>query len=151
MTVVESKNRKVLDKFGLDLSELDRPFHELASRVAREGMPDAVRRALGRFRGAVSEHARKLLDTATKIDPTLKGPVENTRSTAALALDDLEKKIVQAVKRQDEIALRQLEKAQAHLFPHGKPQERVMNVFYYLVRYGEDFLKGVADECRVEL
>ena len=151
MTVVEAKNRKVLDKFDLEISQLDRPFHELASEVARDEVPDEVRRALGSFRGAVSEHARKLLDAATDIDPTLKGPIENARSTAALALDDVEKKIVQAVKRQDEIALNQLEKVQVHLFPEGRPQERVMNVFYYLVRYGEDFLGAVAEECEVEL
>ncbi|MDX1566496.1 MAG: bacillithiol biosynthesis cysteine-adding enzyme BshC [Longimicrobiales bacterium] len=151
MTVVEAKNRKVLDKFDLEISQLDRPFHELASEVARDEVPGEVRRALGSFRGAVSEHARKLLDAATDIDPTLKGPIENARSTAALALDDVEKKIVQAVKRQDEIALNQLEKVQVHLFPEGRPQERVMNVFYYLVRYGEDFLGAVAEECKVEL
>lgn len=151
MTVVEKKNRKVLDKFGLELPELERPFHELASRVAREEVPPEVQRALGKFRGAVSEHARSLQDVATEIDPTLKGPIENARSTAALALDDVEKKIVQAVKRQDAIALSQLEKAQAHLFPRGRPQERVMNVFYFLVRYGDDFLRAVAEECRADL
>lgn len=151
MTVVEAKNRKVLDKFDLEISQLDRPFHELASEVAREGVPDGVRRALRSFRGTIGEHARKLLDEATKIDSTLKGPVENARSTAALALDDVEKKIVQAVKRQDEIALNQLQKAQVHLFPEGRPQERLVNVFYFLVRYGEDFLHAVADQCVVEL
>ena len=151
MTLVEAKNRKVLDKFDLDLHDLDRPFHELASEVARDEMPDPVRRALGELRGAVGEKSAELRDAAREVDPTLKGPVEHARNVAFKELNEVEKKIVQAVKRQDEIALEQLEKAQVHLRPEGDPQERVLNVLYYLVRYGEDFLPEVAERCSVAL
>lgn len=150
ITVVEAKNRKVLEKFGIDLHDLDRPFHELASEVAREEVPPDVQRALGELRGAIGEKSSALLEAAREIDPTLKGPVTNARNTSFQALDEVEKKIVQAVKRQDEIALEQLEKAQTHFFPRGKPQERVLNVLYYLVRYGEDFLPAVAERCSVD-
>ncbi len=151
ITIVEQKNRKVLEKFDLELQDLDRPFHELASEVAREEVPSDVRRALGEFRGAVGERSSALSDAARRIDPTLKGPIDGVRNAAFQALDEVEKKIVQAVKRQDRIALDQLEKAQVHLFPRALPQERVLNVLYYLVRYGEEFLPAVASRCSVDL
>jgi uncharacterized protein YllA (UPF0747 family) len=73
------------------------------------------------------------------------------RSQAFDALSDLEKKIVHALKRENEIALAQLEKAQLHLFPDGKPQERVLNAFYYLTRYGGAFLDAVYQRFAVNL
>ena len=61
------------------------------------------------------------LQAAVKaVDPTLKGPVQHVRSQAFAALDELEKKVVQALKRENEIALAQLEKAQLHLYPRGQ-------------------------------
>jgi uncharacterized protein YllA (UPF0747 family) len=147
LTIVESKIRRVLDKFDLDIDALDRPFHELAGDLAREEIPSGVRRALGEVRGAVARGVRGLEDETKGIDPTLTGPAQHVRNQTFQALDDLEKKILQALKRQNETALAQVEKAQLHLWPLGKPQERVLNVFYYLVRYGGAFLDAVYELC----
>jgi uncharacterized protein YllA (UPF0747 family) len=67
------------------------------------------------------------------------------------AIGDVEKKIVQAVKRENEIGLQQIEKAHLHLFPDTRPQERVFNPFYYLVRYGSDFVTEVAESFAAAL
>ncbi len=139
-TVVEAKIRKVLDKFGLDVPALDRPFHEIAGDVTRDEVPAEVRRALGSLRGALGKGIGELEAAVKEVDPTLKGPVQHVRGQALGALDEVERKVLHALKRENEIALAQLEKAQLHLFPRGKPQERVMNPFYYLTRYGAAFL-----------
>ena len=144
VTVVEGKVGKVLGKFGLDVDDLRRPFHEVAAEIAREELPEGVRRALGEIRGALGKGGSLLAEAARPIDPTLKGPIQHARSVSMDAWADAEKKILQAVKRENEIALGQLEKARLHLFPEGKPQERVLSPFYYLFRYGDGFLAEVA-------
>lgn len=151
VTPVERKIRKVLDKFDLEIGDLDRPFHELAGDIARDEMPPEVRAALGKLRGAVGSGVSELQDVTRAVDPTLKGPVQHVRSQAFQALDELEKKVLQAVKRESEIALQQLEKAQVHLFPYGKPAERVHNVLYFLTRYGPGFLDTLHDRFEVRL
>ncbi len=143
-TVIESKIRKVLDKFGVEVAALNRPFHRIAGEIARDGVPPDIGRALGELRGSIAKGVGNLQDAVKAVDPTLKGPVQHVRSQAFTALDELEKKVVQALKRENEIALAQLEKAQLHLFPKGKPQERVINAFYFLTRYGGAFLDEVA-------
>ena len=65
--------------------------------------------------------------------------------------DDAERKILQAVKRQNEISLSQLAKAQQNLYPLGRPQERVLNAFYYLTRYGPDLVPRLLEEFQVAL
>lgn len=148
---VEGKIRKVLQKFDLEVEALDRPFHEVASEVAREEVPDDVRAALGKLRGAVGSGMAELTKAARAVDETLKGPLQQGGSQAMGLLDDLEKKIVQAVKRQSEVALSQLEKAQVHLFPGGKPAERVQSPFYYLTRYGGAVLDSYYEQFGVNL
>ncbi len=147
-TLVEAKVGKVLKKHGLDVDALAEPFHEVAAAFAREEVPDDVRRALGTLRGAVGQGSAQLLEAARPIDPTLKGPVQAARNASLAAFADAEKKILQSVKRQSEIALGQLEKAQKNLFPEGRPQERCLNVFQYLVRYGDALLPALAERAR---
>lgn len=148
---VEAKVRKVLDKFGLDIDRLQQPFHELAGEIARDGTPPEVRAALGKLRGAVAQGVSELQQVTQPLDPTLKGPVQHVRSQSLAALDELERKIVQAVKRESEIALNQVEKARVHLFPEGKPAERVHNPFYFLTRYGSGFLDALYERFTVDL
>lgn len=151
VTVLESKVGKVLEKFGLDVDALARPFHEVAGDVARDEVPPGARRTLGELRGTIGRKTSELQDETRELDPTLKGPISHARSVIFDALGDLEKKIVQAAKRESEIALQQVEKAQLHLFPGGKPQERRMNPFYYLFRYGDRFLRDVEESFDTSL
>jgi len=151
VTVVESKIRKVIDKFDLEPDDLRRPYHELASEIAREEVPEDVRRALGKLKASISEGSGELMKAARTIDSTLKGPVTHARNAALSAFQDAERKIVQSVKRENEIGLAQLEKAHLHLYPDGKPQERVMNPLYYLARYGSAFIDELIDRFDVDL
>lgn len=150
-TVVERKIRKVLDKFDVPQEDLRQPLHELAGQMARDEVPEGVRRALGEIRGALGRGAGELTKAARALDPTLKGPIQHARSVAMDAFSDAEKKILQAVKRENETTLQQLDKARLHLFPDGKPQERVMGPAYYLARYGQDWIDATASRMEIAL
>jgi bacillithiol biosynthesis cysteine-adding enzyme BshC len=151
VSVVEAKVRKKLDKFGLDVESLQRPLHEIMSDIARDEVPDDVRRALGEIKGAVARGAADLLKAAVTIDPTLKGPVTSARNSAMSAFQAAERKIVQSVKREQEVTSNQLEVAQRHLFPNGQPQERILAPLYYLVRYGSQFVESLVEAFDVDL
>jgi bacillithiol synthase len=144
LMLVEGKVAKVLEKFSLELDDLSRPHHELAGRVARDEMPEGVREALGRLRGEMARGSGELAKAVKQVDPTLGGPVDHLRNQTFGLLDEVERKVVQSLKREQEIALAQLQKAQLNLFPLGRPQERVLTPFQYLVRYDRDFLDQVA-------
>lgn len=148
-TPLETKIGKVLKKFDLTPDVLARPFHEVASDFARDEVPADVKAAVGQLRGALGKGVGDLQKAATAVDPTLKGPVQSMRTQAFAALDDVEKKVVQAVKRESEIALAQIEKAQIHLFPNGKPTERVQSPMYFLTRYGDAFVQDLYDAFEV--
>jgi len=151
VTAIETKIGKVLEAFQMDVSDLRRPFHEIAADVARDELPEDVRSALGEIRGALGRGGAALAQAAKGVHPTLESSVKRAGSVSMEAWSDAEKKILQAVKRSNETRLAQLEKARLHVLPDGKPQERVMNAFYYLFRYGDDFLEAVAGAFEVRL
>ena len=151
VTVVEAKVRKKLDKFGMDSESLNRPLHEIMSEIARGEVPDDVRKALGDLKGAVARGSADLLKAATTIDPTLKGPITNARNSALAAFQAAERKIIQSVKREQDLSLNQIEVAQRHLFPDGHPQERMLPPLYYLVRYGRGFVESLVERFAVDL
>ncbi len=55
-------------------------------------------------------------------------------------MDEVEKRLVAALKRRNETALQQLARARTSLFPEGEPQERVLTAASYLARYGRALL-----------
>ena len=149
--LVERKVGKVLDKFSLEVAALGRPSHEIASDLAREDLPEGVGKSLGAIREMLEQEGASLVTAARPVDPTLKGPIEHALSVSLDSWAEAERKIVQAVKRKGETRLKQVEKARLHLFPDGVPQERLVNVFYYLARYGSPLLEEILEGFSREL
>ncbi|HUG41045.1 MAG TPA: bacillithiol biosynthesis cysteine-adding enzyme BshC [Longimicrobiales bacterium] len=151
VTLVEGKVRKVLAKFGLDVADFGRPVHELVAEVVREEVPADVEAAVGRLRESVQAGYEAVYEAARGIDPTLKGPIFQARGEAFKGVADVEKKIRQHLKAQNETGLEQLEKAAANLAPLGKPQERVLNVHQYIARYGGGLLGAILERMEIRL
>jgi len=148
---IEAKIRKVLDKFGLDADALARPFHEVAGDVARDEVPDKLKSVLSELKTAIGSRMGELTVAVKAVDTTLSSSVQHSRNQVFGAFEELERKVLQAIKRQNETYLSQLEKAQVHLYPDGKPSERVQSPFYFLARYGGPVLDALYDSFEVNL
>jgi bacillithiol synthase len=105
-----------------------------------------VRAAFQGARAGVGKGAGELKRTIGALDPTLRATVDAYQGQSFALLQEIERKLMQSLKRENETAFAQVAKAQLHLFPLGKPQERVLNPFYYLMRYDEGFLSWVRRE-----
>jgi bacillithiol synthase len=149
--LVEAKIRKVLDKFTLQPADLRRPFHELASQIARDDLPESVRTGLQALRADLTQDYGHLASAVTSIDPTLKGPLESARNAGLKQVDDMERKILGHLKKQNEIGLEQLRKASTNLFPNGERQERGIGTINYLGRYGPSLLNGILDAVDIQI
>ena len=144
VAVIEGKVEKVLTKFGLGVDDLAAPYPALAGAIARDRIPEDVQSALKELRRSLGLGSARLARAIAEIDPTLTGSVKSLQSQSFALLTEVEKKAVQSLKRANDVALAQLRKARLHLFPLDQPQERVLNPFYYLVRYDQAFLDAVS-------
>ncbi len=144
-SLIEARVEKALARFGLTAADFERPEGELASRVARAELPPDAVEALAALRGALGERYAAVLAATARLERTLERPVETARNQSLHAVDEIEKRLVAAVKRSSETTLQQLARARTSLFPGGEPQERVLTVASYLARYGRPLLAALRD------
>ncbi|HEX6106473.1 MAG TPA: bacillithiol biosynthesis BshC, partial [Gemmatimonadales bacterium] len=142
--LVEPRVDRVLDKFGIALEDLLQPAGALESRLVRSQLPQEAIAAFTGLRNTVETHYDALARTAEEIDPTLARPVQSARHQALTGAQDLEKKLVQHLKKRQETELGQIARARTAVLPTGKPQERVLTVAPFLARYGPALVDDLA-------
>jgi uncharacterized protein YllA (UPF0747 family) len=138
--IVEPRVDRVLEKFGLDLSDLFGPPGAVESRLVRSQLPADALQALERLRADLEQGYGVLERAAAEIDPTLVRPTQAVRQQALTGTQDIEKKLGQHLKKRQETELGQLARARTAVVPGGKPQERVLTVAPFLARYGPGLL-----------
>lgn len=142
--LIEPHVRETLDRFHLDVDDLEAPAHEIISRIVRARLPADVARRLDEAHEAIETGYERLSDAAEALDPTLAGSAARARRASLNELDHFERKVLRRLKARDDAALRRLQGARSSLFPDGQPQERVLAPVGFLARWGKDLLGELA-------
>jgi bacillithiol biosynthesis cysteine-adding enzyme BshC len=145
---IEARTRKVMDKYALAPDDFRLPEGQLEQRLVRGDLPAAAEGALTALRESLEREYGVLRDAAEAIDPTLRKPVESTRNAALAGTRDIEKRLIGHLKQRNETLVQQIARVRTALYPLGKPQERVLGVPPFLVRYGREFLATALAEVR---
>ncbi|HEX2248725.1 MAG TPA: bacillithiol biosynthesis cysteine-adding enzyme BshC [Gemmatimonadales bacterium] len=143
--LVEPRVDRVLQKFGIELAELLEAPGALESRLVRSQLPDETVRALRALRDSLTAGYDALARSAAEIDPTLTRAIQGTKNQALAGLRDSEKKLVQHLKRRQELELGQISKARVAVLPENQPQERVLTIAPFLARYGPALIGELAE------
>ena len=140
LTVVERKIDRVLAKYHLDIPDLWGGADGIIRNLGENGVPEPLGRALSLAASHVEQDFEPIIRDVAAFEPTLKESAQLSRGKMVQQLRFLEKKIVQAAKKQNDIAVGQIRKAGDHLYPNGHLQERVFNIVPYLLKYGPAFM-----------
>ncbi len=149
-TLLEGTVQKQMDKFGLTFDDV---WQRLAER--RDAWLEA-QDALGlsaRFARAKESFAdlyRPLVDAAASVNPGLRKLGETNMGKILEQIDFLETKATDAMKQQHEAGLRHWERIRTTAAPAGKPQERIVNVFQYVHRYGFPWLDELIERAELD-
>jgi len=146
--LVEAKTDKTLERLGLQVQDLAQPEGAVATSLFKEALPADAAGALAALRTAVGERYAAVLEAAVRLEKTLERPIETARNQALHGADEVEKRLVAALKRRNETALQQLARTRASLFPDGEPQERVLTAASFLARYGRELLPALQASAR---
>ncbi|MFL5401392.1 MAG: bacillithiol biosynthesis cysteine-adding enzyme BshC [Gemmatimonadales bacterium] len=143
--LVDPRVDRVLRKFYLEVTDLLGPQGALESRLVRSQLPELAVRALASLRSVIESGYDTLANSAGEIDPTLTRMVQGARNQALAGVQETEKKLVQHLKRRQEIELGQITKARALVLPDNQPQERVLAIPPFLARYGPSLVTELSD------
>jgi len=113
--------------------------------VAREALPDSAAASLAELRSTITERYAAVQAEAAAVDRTLERTVETARNQALVGAQEIEKKLVAALKRSNDTAVQQVARARDQLFPDGSPQERAVSAVSFLARHGRPVLDLLFD------
>ena len=143
--LLEPRVVRSLDKLDLTLDAALDPAREVDARIARELEPPGFGAAVTGLREAIEGGYDRVADFVVRIDPTLEQPARSSRGAALGGLADLEKRVLNALKRKQGETLGKLERIRAAVEPLGRPQERVLGLPGFTARYGLSLVAQLAD------
>jgi len=130
---------KRMEKLGLELSDLFKDKELLKKAYALEHSkedPD-----LSGYKQQLEHIFQEVRAKAEAVDATL-GPASGAEAQKAMnALDQLQGRMIRAIKHQQETSLRQIDHLFEQLFPEGGLQERKDNFMNFYARQGQGFIE----------
>jgi len=145
-SVVEKKTGKALERYRLDLCDLFQGAEAVMKMIIEKTLDQTLSRKFDEIDQAFDQKLAELEEPLKKIDQTLAEALKTTRQKVQYQVAHLRTKFVHAETRHNDIVTKQIEKALSILYPQKSLQERRLSIFYFLSRYGMDFLAQLYEE-----
>jgi bacillithiol biosynthesis cysteine-adding enzyme BshC len=149
-TIIERKVKSAVEALGHEVPEFLGDIEALINRHFERSFPADLGTRFAGERRQWEERLARLKESVVAFEPTLDKTFDVDGGKIAASWDHLEKKVFQAHKRRGDEIRAKFYKLAAHLYPEGKPQERVFGVVYYLNKYGPGFLDAVQRQLRID-
>ncbi|RXK80709.1 bacillithiol biosynthesis cysteine-adding enzyme BshC [Chlorobaculum sp. 24CR] len=154
-TLVEPKIARTMDKV---LKASGRPsfsrrqvyeavfenVQELRKSMVSGGDSVDIDALFGQVESEVARSLSTLEPALVKMDPTLQAALAASTGQITKIIGNIREKTWRAGRRKHDELFQQLDKAELNLFPEGKPQERSINIFHYLNKYGPSLIGELA-------
>lgn len=149
-TIVEAKHRRFLEKFGLDLIRLFDGIEANLLRIANDSVGNDTARLFDETEEKINIELNRLDQHVSRIDRTLADNLAKRRRKIMYHIAAIRKKTLLAKARSDETVNRQIKGVFASLVPNGHLQERTINVFTCLNKFGPNFIDWIYDAIDLE-
>ena len=148
-TLVEQKVKRVLDRFDLSFSHLLAGRAQVLKKILPPSEVNPQEDPFPTVHQKIGAIVNDLRTHLQQTDPTLIGALEKSWQKINYQINHLAGRYRQALLQRHKTLLHQIEKIFNNLFPYDQLQERTINPFYYLFRYGEAFLRLIYKEINL--
>jgi hypothetical protein len=93
----------------------------------------------------LGEYLDKLGEALKRTDGSLNDPLKRAREKIIYQLEHLRTRFIHSSAHREETTYRQVERAFTTLYPDKNLQERELNVYYFLSRYGPTLIRDLYD------
>ncbi len=149
-TILEEKSRNVLEKYQIELEQIFSGIEPTLMRISEQVSEVKVDALFESLSKTIHETIQEARFGIQQIDATLAGSVDSTIAKIDTYLAVLKEKTQKAQLKKQDISVRQVEKAVLILRPNNNFQERVLNVTYFMNKYGPDFVKWLSGELVID-
>jgi bacillithiol biosynthesis cysteine-adding enzyme BshC len=145
LTLIEGRHAKILKKHGLKLSDFFDGLHPAITKVVEQSLDRDTAQAFDDTERLFKDQLDTLDKSLRKNDQTLASSLSRAREKVLYQLEHLRTRFIHARAHREEATFRQIERAYTTLFPDKNLQERELNVYYFLSRYGPHLIDELYD------
>ncbi|HXG66406.1 MAG TPA: bacillithiol biosynthesis cysteine-adding enzyme BshC [Blastocatellia bacterium] len=140
LTIVEGRHQKTMKKFKLGLNDFFDGLHPAVTKVVEQSLDRDTASTFAETERALNEQLDRLETSLRRADGTLIESLKTARAKMLYQLEHLRTRFIHASAHREEAAFRQVERAYTSLYPNKNLQERELNVYHFLSRYGPGLL-----------
>jgi uncharacterized protein YllA (UPF0747 family) len=119
------------------------------TKVVEQSLDRSAAAAFTETERVLDEHLDKLGEALRQTDSTLSDPLKRAREKITYQLEHLRTRFIHSSAHRDENAYRQVERAFTTLYPDKNLQERELNVYYFLSRYGPALIEELYEAAEL--
>lgn len=150
VTLIGSREKKLLGKLGIEFADLFATPDELRQRLADLGSDRDIALLFADVEERINSELNRLDQRLTDFDVTLAASLARRRRRMIYHIAELRKKaLIESGKRSDLLG-RRLDALYHSLLPNNELQERFLNVYSLIARYGVGVLDRIYDAIKVE-
>lgn len=151
ITLVEKKIVNISEKFNLNLLDMITNPGEVQKTIAEQNGEVDLEVLYSSLTEKIKNVTKEFQFAILQIDQTLEGPLNNLLQKFDSSISLLKEKTIQAKSNRDSVSQNQYLKFMNNIYPLSQPQERVLNIIYYLNKYGPDFISWLFNEANHQL
>ncbi len=148
-TLIEPKVKKILEKYSIDIREIFSDFSAVAKKITSMSSNVDIDGFFYTVRSRIESLLGEVKDFVSNIEPSLGGAVDNSTNKILYHINSIYEKTINANQKQNEIVTRQIEKLKLNLLPEDELQERVLNITYFLNKYGPSLISRLFDDLEM--
>jgi bacillithiol synthase len=149
-TVVETKPKGLLERYGLRLPDLFHGPETLREVMAARVLPQELQTAFDHAEVSLEKSLSAIREALARLDSTLVDSATNAASKMQHQLTQLRSRAARAELRQTEVLGRHAELLCNSLYPNKVLQEREIAGIYFVARHGAEFLRGLCDTIHTD-
>ena len=148
-TIVEGRHQKTMKKYGLQLSDFFEGLHTAVAKVVEHGPDRDTAIAFTETERVLGEYLDNLGVALRRTDASLNDPLKRAREKISYQLEHLRTRFIHASAHREETTYRQVERAFTTLYPDKNLQERELNVYYFISRYGPTLIRELYEAAEL--
>ncbi|MBI4467336.1 MAG: bacillithiol biosynthesis cysteine-adding enzyme BshC [Acidobacteria bacterium] len=146
LTLVEPKVRRLLEKYGLELTDFFHGEAPVRARLAERHLPAGLQRRLQGGEARLEQMLAETTGELKKLDPTLAGAAATSRRKMLYQFGKLRRQAARAQAERKAIIGRHLEVLIHSLYPERGLQERRLNFLSIVARQGPDVVERLFEQ-----
>jgi bacillithiol synthase len=139
-TLIDARSAKLLERYGLHLSDFFHGEAPLRERVAAALVPEGLQGQFDEATASTTQMLDRLSRAVGQFDPTLKASLDKSRAKMLYQLAKSRAKVARRILQRDEQAAADAAYLYGTLFPQKHLQERFYSIVPFLAQHGLDLL-----------